>query len=100
MNEESPRRVEARRGSSIVYKGKTLLSLINPEGQAAKIASAAPIFKQTLYICASPLSDTASVNIAPHHRRFGRRLHRGGELSFPTRQKAFPPMRRETRGFG
>ena len=55
MIEEFPRRVRARRGSSVIYKGKTLLSLIDPEGQAIKVCATLPVLKQTLYICPSPL---------------------------------------------
>jgi hypothetical protein len=55
MNNETPRRIEARRGFSLFYKGKTLLSLIDPEGQADRAADAVPKTGRTLYFCPSPL---------------------------------------------
>jgi hypothetical protein len=55
MNDETPRRIEARRGFSVVYQGKTLLSRIDPEGQAERAAEAAPVLRCTLYFCPSPL---------------------------------------------
>jgi hypothetical protein len=55
MDNETPRRIEARRGFSVSYKGKTLLSLIDPEGQADRAAEAVPKTSRTLYFCPSPL---------------------------------------------
>ncbi|MFA6504594.1 MAG: 6-hydroxymethylpterin diphosphokinase MptE-like protein [Treponemataceae bacterium] len=50
-----PRRIQARRGFSISYKGKTLLSLIDPVDSSERVAAVLPVFKQTLYVCPSPL---------------------------------------------
>jgi hypothetical protein len=55
MNDETPRRLSARRGFSVSYRGKTLLSLIDPSGQADRAADAAPALGRTLYFCPSPL---------------------------------------------
>ncbi|MDR2185006.1 MAG: DUF115 domain-containing protein [Treponema sp.] len=55
MNDETPRRLPARRGFSVSYRGKTLLSLIDPSGQADRAADAAPVLNRTLYFCPSPL---------------------------------------------
>ncbi|MDR2247379.1 MAG: DUF115 domain-containing protein [Treponema sp.] len=53
--DEKPRRLEARRGFSVSYRGKTLLSLIDPVGQAERTVDAAPVMSRTLYFCPSPL---------------------------------------------
>jgi hypothetical protein len=55
MIDETPRQLAARRGFSVSYKGKTLLSLIDPVGQAEKLADGAPVLGRTLYFCPSPL---------------------------------------------
>ncbi|MDR1373605.1 MAG: DUF115 domain-containing protein, partial [Treponema sp.] len=55
MNDETPRRLPARRGFSVSYRGKTLLSLIDPSGRADRAADAAPVLNRTLYFCPSPL---------------------------------------------
>lgn len=55
MNEDAPRLVTARRGFSITFKGKALQSLVDPIAGAERIAAAQPIFKQTVYLCQSPL---------------------------------------------
>jgi len=55
MTDEIPRRLEARRGYSVSYRGKTLLSLIDPAAQAERAVRAARIFSRTLYFCPSPL---------------------------------------------
>jgi hypothetical protein len=55
MTGETPRRLTARRGFSVSYQGKTLLSLIDPIGQAEKIVDALPKSEGTLYFCPSPL---------------------------------------------
>ncbi|MDR2020258.1 MAG: DUF115 domain-containing protein [Treponema sp.] len=55
MNDEMPRRLPARRGFSVSYRGKTLLSLIDPSGQADRAADTAPVLNRTLYFCPSPL---------------------------------------------
>ncbi|MDR1318845.1 MAG: DUF115 domain-containing protein [Treponema sp.] len=52
---DRPRRVEARRGFSVSYKGKNLLSIIDPIGQAERLAEALPLLERTLYLCPSPL---------------------------------------------
>jgi hypothetical protein len=52
---ETPRRISARRGFSVSYQGKTLLSLIDPIAQAERLADAAPKQGRTLYFCPSPL---------------------------------------------
>jgi hypothetical protein len=53
--DEKPRRLEARRGFSVFYRGKTLLSLVDPIGRAERLADAAPVMSRTLYFCPSPL---------------------------------------------
>ncbi|GHV67734.1 hypothetical protein AGMMS49928_05440 [Spirochaetia bacterium] len=55
VDDEAPRRVEARRGFSLSYRGKTLLSLFDPIAQAEKIAAELPVKNRTLYFCPSPL---------------------------------------------
>lgn len=55
MNDDVPRRLPARRGFFIRYKGKTLLSTIDPIEQAQRIVQTARIFNRTLYVCLSPL---------------------------------------------
>ncbi|MDR0376379.1 MAG: DUF115 domain-containing protein [Spirochaetaceae bacterium] len=53
--DENPRRLPARRGFSVVYRNKTLLSLVDPIGRAERLADAAPVMNRTLYFCPSPL---------------------------------------------
>ncbi|MDR2617255.1 MAG: DUF115 domain-containing protein, partial [Treponema sp.] len=53
--DEKPRLLEARRGFSVSYRGKTLLSLIDPIGQAERAVDAVPVMNCTLYFCPSPL---------------------------------------------
>ncbi|MDR1178441.1 MAG: DUF115 domain-containing protein, partial [Spirochaetaceae bacterium] len=55
MREELPRRIKARRGFSVVYRGKTLLSVLDPIAQAERIAAKAHKTGRTLYVCPSPL---------------------------------------------
>lgn len=55
MTNEEPRLLAARRGFSLRYRGKTILSAIDPIAQAERAAAAAPVFKQTLYVVPSPL---------------------------------------------
>ena len=50
-----PRQINARHGSSVFYKGKTLLSTIDPIKQAERLADTIPIQERTLYVCPSPL---------------------------------------------
>ncbi len=45
----------ARRGTSLSYKGKTLLSNVDPIAFADKVAGNVSITSRTLYICPSPL---------------------------------------------
>jgi hypothetical protein len=53
--DEKPRRLETCRGFSVSYRGKTLLSRIDPVGQAERLAGTAPVMNRTLYFCPSPL---------------------------------------------
>jgi hypothetical protein len=55
MIDEIPRLFVARRGFSVSYKGKTLLSTVDPVGLADRIAGAIPKPRGTLYFCPSPL---------------------------------------------
>jgi hypothetical protein len=55
MSDAIPRQVAARRGFSISYKGKTLLSTIDPIAQGDRVVAAAPKIARTLYLCPSPL---------------------------------------------
>jgi hypothetical protein len=55
MNDEMPRRIEARRGFSVFYRGKTLLSLIDPIAQGERLAGSVSQKSRTLYFCPSPL---------------------------------------------
>ncbi|MDR1430308.1 MAG: DUF115 domain-containing protein [Spirochaetaceae bacterium] len=55
MQDEIPRRVEARRGFSVAYRGKTLLSVLDPIAQADRIVLKAHKTGRTLYVCPSPL---------------------------------------------
>jgi hypothetical protein len=50
-----PERIEGRRGFSVSYKGKTLLSIIDPIAQAERSAAAVSSLNRTLYFCPSPL---------------------------------------------
>ncbi|MDR0525026.1 MAG: DUF115 domain-containing protein [Spirochaetaceae bacterium] len=45
----------ARRGFSVYYKGKTLLSTVDPVAQGERPVRAAPRTERTLYLCPSPL---------------------------------------------
>ena len=47
--------IPARRGFYIAYKGKTLLSRIDPVAQGERIAEETPLKEKTLYFCPSPL---------------------------------------------
>ncbi|MDR2900731.1 MAG: DUF115 domain-containing protein [Treponema sp.] len=55
MNDETPRKLEARRGFSVFYKGKTLLSMIDPIAQSERVIAASHNVPRTLYFCPSPL---------------------------------------------
>ncbi|MDR1587156.1 MAG: DUF115 domain-containing protein [Treponema sp.] len=50
-----PEKIEARRGFSVSYKGKNLLSTIDPIGQAERTVETLPLLERTLYLCPSPL---------------------------------------------
>jgi len=45
----------ARRGSTIFYRGRTLLSRIDPAGQAERFINDLDVKDRTLYLCPSPL---------------------------------------------
>ncbi|MDR0624656.1 MAG: DUF115 domain-containing protein [Treponema sp.] len=53
--EHVPRRIQARRGFSVAYKGKTLLSCLDPITQAERLVDAQKPLDRTLYFCPSPL---------------------------------------------
>jgi hypothetical protein len=55
MPKENPRLTPARRGLSVSYQGKTLLSAVDPVAQGERAAEAAPMRERTLYLCPSPL---------------------------------------------
>ncbi len=55
MNDETPRKQEAPRGFSVFYKGKTLLSTVDPAAQSERVIAAAHKVPRTLYFCPSPL---------------------------------------------
>jgi hypothetical protein len=50
-----PRLLKARRGFSVFYGGKTLLSAVDPVAQGERAVEAAPRGNGTLYLCPSPL---------------------------------------------
>jgi hypothetical protein len=45
----------AGRGFSVSYRGKTLLSRVDPVAQCERLASGIPVKDRTLYLCPSPL---------------------------------------------
>jgi hypothetical protein len=53
--QEIPVEFSTRHGFSVSYRGKTLLSRIDPAGQAERLAAAIPVKDRTLYLCPSPL---------------------------------------------
>jgi hypothetical protein len=55
MPPEIPRELPARRGLSVSYRGKTLLSRIDPVALAERTAGEIPVRDRTLYFCPSPL---------------------------------------------
>jgi hypothetical protein len=55
MSDETPQRITARRGFSVSYKGKTLLSTMDPIGLAERTVDRTPKLNRTLYLCPSPL---------------------------------------------
>jgi hypothetical protein len=50
-----PRELPARRGFSVLYRGKTLLSRVDPAGQAERLVAGLTVKDRTLYFCPSPL---------------------------------------------
>ncbi|MDR1898865.1 MAG: DUF115 domain-containing protein, partial [Treponema sp.] len=52
---DPPRRIEARRGFSVFYRGRTLLSLVDPVERAERLAAGLRAADRTLYFCPSPL---------------------------------------------
>jgi len=52
---DSPDEQPARRGFSISYRGRTLLSRIDPVAQGERLAAEIPVKERTLYFCPSPL---------------------------------------------
>ena len=55
MIPETPRQLTARRGFSVFFKGKTLLSSIDPITQGERVVRAAHKAERTLYFCPSPV---------------------------------------------
>lgn len=55
MKEESPRCLPARRGLSVSYRGKPLLSTIDPIARAERVVRDVPLGERRLYIVESPL---------------------------------------------
>jgi hypothetical protein len=55
MSGEKPRCVQARRGFTVSYRGRTLLSAVDPLAQAERAADAVNPLSRTLYLCPSPL---------------------------------------------
>ncbi|MDR0474810.1 MAG: DUF115 domain-containing protein [Treponema sp.] len=54
-SQEKPQEYKARNGNTLSYKGKTLLSRIDPIGQAERLVNLLDIKERTLYVCPSPL---------------------------------------------
>ncbi|MDR2134211.1 MAG: DUF115 domain-containing protein [Treponema sp.] len=52
---DRPGKTEARRGFSVSYRGRNLLSTVDPIGQAERAVEALPLLERTLYLCPSPL---------------------------------------------
>ncbi|MDR1862282.1 MAG: hypothetical protein LBQ67_00010 [Treponema sp.] len=55
MPPETPQELPARRGLSVFYRGKTLLSRIDPAALAERTAGELPVNDRVLYFCPSPL---------------------------------------------
>jgi hypothetical protein len=55
MTPDTPRAVQARRGYSVFYEGKALLSAIDPVAAGERLVAALPKYERTLYLCVSPL---------------------------------------------
>ena len=50
-----PIELPARRGFSVSYRGKTLLSRVDPVAQGERLVAGLPVKERTLYLCPSPL---------------------------------------------
>ena len=50
-----PSEIPARRGFTVLYRGKTLLSRIDPVAQGERLAREIPVKERTLYFCPSPI---------------------------------------------
>ena len=55
MERDVPQELPARRGFTVSYRGKTLLSKIDPVSQGERLAAEIPVKERTLYLCPSPL---------------------------------------------
>ena len=55
MNHDDLQELPARRGFSVFYRGKTLLSRIDPVAQGERLAAEIPVKERTLYFCPSPI---------------------------------------------
>ncbi|MDR1095696.1 MAG: DUF115 domain-containing protein [Spirochaetaceae bacterium] len=55
MTSEMPRVVPAKRGYTVFYEGRPLLSTIDPVAAADRLIAALPKDERTLYLCVSPL---------------------------------------------
>ena len=55
MNKDVPQELPARRGFTVSYLGKTLLSKIDPVAQGERAAAEIEVKEKTLYLCPSPL---------------------------------------------
>jgi hypothetical protein len=55
MTPDPPRLVPAKRGYSVLYAGKALLSTIDPAAAATRLVASLAKDERTLYLCASPL---------------------------------------------
>ncbi|MDR2536342.1 MAG: hypothetical protein LBD29_09975, partial [Treponema sp.] len=55
MSDPGPQRIPVRRGFSVSYKGKTLLSMIDPVAQGERLVQGLSKIERTLYLCPSPL---------------------------------------------
>ncbi|MDR1803688.1 MAG: DUF115 domain-containing protein [Treponema sp.] len=55
LESSNPSEQPAGRGFSVSYRGKTLLSRVDPVAQCERIAAGIPVKDRTLYLCPSPL---------------------------------------------
>jgi hypothetical protein len=55
MTPDMPRAVPAKRGDSVFYAGKALLSTVDPVAACERLIAALPKDERTLYLCVSPL---------------------------------------------